>query len=43
MRTNPVTSTGAKQSMQFSYLFYIDIEANMADENTQNALRHLNE
>jgi len=43
LRTNPVTSSGAKQSMQFTYLFYIDIEANMADENTQNALRHLNE
>jgi len=43
MRTNPVTSAGARQSMQFTYLFYIDFEANMADENMQNALRHLQE
>jgi arogenate/prephenate dehydratase len=43
LRTNPVTSAGARQSMQFTYLFYIDFEANMADENMQNAMRHLGE
>lgn len=25
----------------FDYLFYVDFEASMADENAQNALRHL--
>ena len=29
--------------MQFSYLFYVDFEASMADENAQNALRQLQE
>ena len=43
LRTNPVTSAGANQSMQFTYLFYIDLEANMADENMRNAIRHLQE
>lgn len=43
LRKNPVTSAGARQSMQFTYLFYIDFEANMADENMQNAMRHLGE
>jgi arogenate/prephenate dehydratase len=42
MRWNPVTQqeTGP---MQFSYLFYIDFEASMADPNAQNALRQLQE
>lgn len=43
LRTNPVTSAGARSSMQFTYLFYIDFEANIADEKMQNALRHLEE
>jgi len=25
----------------FDYLFYVDFEASMADQNAQNALRHL--
>jgi arogenate/prephenate dehydratase len=29
--------------MQFMYLFYVDFDASMADENAQNALRHLQE
>ncbi|PON42567.1 hypothetical protein TorRG33x02_335560 [Trema orientale] len=27
----------------FDYLFYVDFEASMADQNAQNALRHLHE
>jgi arogenate/prephenate dehydratase len=42
MRWNPVTQQDNK-TMQFSYLFYVDFEASMADENAQNALRQLQE
>lgn len=42
MRWNPVTQQ-ATGPMQFSYLFYIDFEASMADPNAQNALRQLQE
>ncbi len=42
MRWNPVTQQ-VNKTMQFSYLFYVDFEASMADENAQNALRQLQE
>ena len=42
MRWNPVTQQ-ENGPMQFSYLFYIDFEASMADPNAQNALRQLQE
>ena len=44
MRWNPVTQSDQDgRPMQFSYLFYVDFEASMADENAQNALRQLQE
>ena len=44
MRWNPVTQSAEDgTSMQFSYLFYVDFSASMADENAQNALRQLQE
>ena len=44
MRWNPVTRSAEDgKSMQFSYLFYVDFSASMADENAQNALRQLQE
>ena len=43
MRTNPVTQSASGESMQFSYLFYVDFVGSMADENAQNALRQLQE
>jgi arogenate/prephenate dehydratase len=45
MRWNPVSGSRKDGSggMQFMYLFYVDFDASMADENAQNALRHLQE
>ena len=44
MRWKPVTQSDQDgRPMQFSYLFYVDFEASMADENAQNALRQLQE
>ena len=42
MRWNPVTQQEGG-AMQFSYLFYVDFEASMADVDAQNALRQLQE
>jgi prephenate dehydratase len=48
MRTNPikvvdpeVEAAGTGRVLQFGYLFYVDLAASTADNNTQNALRHL--
>jgi arogenate/prephenate dehydratase len=44
MRWDPVTQREEDgRPMQFSYLFYVDFEASMADEAAQNALRQLQE
>ena len=34
---------GAASGRHFEYLFYVDFAGNLADESTQNALRHLAE
>ena len=48
MRSNPITvvdpeaeTSGSGRTLQFGYLFYVDLVASTADANTQNALRHL--
>ena len=51
MRSAPITVTdgggggaaASGQTLQFSYLFYVDLAASSAEANTQNALRHLQE
>lgn len=42
LKTNPIAFTPAGDR-RFRYLFFIDAAANLADDNTQNALRHLQE
>ena len=42
LKTNPISFTTAGDR-RFRYLFFIDAAANLADDNTQNALRHLQE
>ncbi|XP_011657212.1 arogenate dehydratase/prephenate dehydratase 2, chloroplastic isoform X1 [Cucumis sativus] len=44
LRNQPLRSSddnGYGSSKYFDYLFYVDFEASMADQNAQNALRHL--
>ncbi|KAF5196984.1 Arogenate dehydratase, partial [Thalictrum thalictroides] len=41
MRVSEDSSNGSPK--YFDYLFYVDFEASMADPNSQNALRHLEE
>jgi arogenate/prephenate dehydratase len=48
MRSNPISVVqqeggGGESLLRFSYLFYADLAASTADQNTQNALRHLQE
>ena len=44
LRSQPVLQSGGDggvETLQFSYLFYVDFAASTADTNAQNALRHL--
>ncbi|KAI9076138.1 hypothetical protein K1719_041836 [Acacia pycnantha] len=44
LRNQPLrASSDDSTNMYFDYLFYVDFEASMADQNAQNALRHLKE
>ncbi|GAV71357.1 PDT domain-containing protein/ACT domain-containing protein [Cephalotus follicularis] len=43
LRKQPLRASDDNSNRYFDYLFYVDFEASMADQNAQNALRHLNE
>ncbi|XP_045830249.1 arogenate dehydratase/prephenate dehydratase 2, chloroplastic-like [Trifolium pratense] len=43
LRKQPLRTSDDNSNRYFDYLFYVDFEASMADQNAQNALRHLKE
>lgn len=43
MRDNPIVSSSETQRKRYNYLFYIDFVGTLADQKSQNALRHLQE
>ncbi|CAK8568626.1 unnamed protein product [Lathyrus sativus] len=43
LRKQPLRTSDDNNNRYFDYLFYVDFEASMADQNAQNALRHLME
>ncbi|XP_010553656.1 PREDICTED: arogenate dehydratase/prephenate dehydratase 2, chloroplastic [Tarenaya hassleriana] len=43
LRKRPLRASGDNGLKYFDYLFYVDFEASMADQDAQNALRHLKE
>ncbi|CAI8585104.1 unnamed protein product [Vicia faba] len=43
LRKQPLRTSDDNNNRYFDYIFYIDFEASMADQNAQNALRHLME
>ncbi|XP_061363167.1 arogenate dehydratase/prephenate dehydratase 2, chloroplastic-like isoform X2 [Gastrolobium bilobum] len=43
LRKQPLRASDDNNNGCFDYLFYVDFEASMADQNAQNALRHLKE
>lgn len=43
LRKRPLLRDDNNGNQYFDYLFYVDFEASMADQNAQNALKHLNE
>ncbi|AES88700.1 putative hydro-lyase [Medicago truncatula] len=43
LRKQPLRTSDDNNNRYFDYLFYVDFEASMADQNAQNALRHLKE
>jgi len=43
LRSNPIAVADGALNMRFKYLFYVDFVSSMAEEDAQNALRHLGE